>query len=426
MPFLFVTEMSEYKLIVFGSNASMRMGGEAQKPLRFYDAYKQHGWSPTLVVHERNFEELEQLYPCRKEHNIHVLKDTLFQISTYKLHGMSQRFFPFLSPFFGMLIWMSSQAQMKKNLPQICGDRKAVVHIANPISLFAPIVSLPKSMTFIGPLALGPGSSISADRWATKSAFAIKVATGRVLNAMFSGKRHATAIFCDGEHALKVGKRVFGSRPVIHKIPHNGVLDNWFDIERVAEAGEKRILYVGRLDSWKGVNFLIRAVKQLPDDVVLEIIGDGPIRQSLIQEAGSDFGRKIIFTPWLDHVELGMRYARAAVFVAPSYAETGGTSVKEAMAAGIPVVATSWGGHIERLPPDCGELVAPPRQHGEERFPRELARAISSILDDQPAAEARAQRARQYVYDKYRWQNIGMAAISVINTELETSNKSAP
>lgn len=416
--------MNDFKLIVFGANASMRMGGEAQKPFRFYDAYKAHGWSPTLVVHERNIKEVTERYPTSEGHNIYVLKDTKVQSWSYTLSALLRPISPALYPFFSFIIWMIAQRAIQRALPEISQGHRAVVHIVNPISLFVPLLPLPAPhLTVVGPLALGPGSSLTAELGSMKMGFVLKRACGQILNKAIAGKRRANVILCDGAQAVALARRQFGAAPKIHELLHNGVDDSWFDIKRAPDGHQKRVLYVGRLDRWKGVHYLIRAVRKMPEDVILEIIGDGEERKALLREAGPELGRRIIFTSWLSHAEIGSKYAQASVFISPSYAETGGTSLQEAMAAGVPVIATAWGGHIERLPETCGLLIEPPRRHKDAAFPRQIAQAIQQVLDDPRAAQERAEKARKFVYDTARWRIIGAAAVSIIEQEVAKASE---
>lgn len=412
--------MKDLQIIVFGSNASMRMGGEAQKPLRFFDAYRAHGWSPILAVHERNIQEVRERYPDDDMRDVHILNDTKIQIWAFKLSVASQRFFPPLSVLCAIVIWLASQVEFKRALPKIADANKmTVVHVVNPISIFVPLLMLPRSAKIVvGPLALGPGSSLGVESGSNGAALWGKVMLGKLLNTVFPGKRHAAVIFCDGPKAIDIGHRVFGSRPKTHDILHNGVDDRWFDIKREVDPSQKKILYVGRLDKWKGVHHLIDAVKRLEEDVVLEVIGNGPERARLMKLAGAQLDKKIVFLPWLSHDDIKLKYTSSAVFVSPSYAETGGTSVQEAMAAGIPVIATKWGGHIERLPQGCGLPLDPPRKHQEHRFVRDIAEAIEAVLSDPAQAELRAAKARDFAYANFRWKDIAASAITAIEHDV--------
>ena len=82
--------------------------------------------------------------------------------------------------------------------------------------------------------------------------------------------------------------------------------------------------------------------------------------------------------------------SRLAVLVLSSWMENAPLAVLEAMAAGVPVVATRVGGVPELVPEGAGQLVAP----GD---PAALAAAIARLLDDPALADAQAAAARAHV-----------------------------
>ena len=93
----------------------------------------------------------------------------------------------------------------------------------------------------------------------------------------------------------------------------------------------------------------------------------------------------------LDRDALERQYARADVFVLPSYLEGYGMALAEAVAFGLPVVSTTAGAIPETVPANAGIFVAP----GDSRA---LAKALASVIDDGGrraalAANARAARA---------------------------------
>ena len=90
------------------------------------------------------------------------------------------------------------------------------------------------------------------------------------------------------------------------------------------------------------------------------------------------------------HVPAHDALARLRVFVLSSYMENAPLALLEAMAAGVPVVATRVGGVPELVPEGTGLLVAP----GD---PAALAAAIGRLLDDPALARAQAAAARRHV-----------------------------
>ena len=107
--------------------------------------------------------------------------------------------------------------------------------------------------------------------------------------------------------------------------------------------GKKLVLAVGRLVEYKGFNVLIEAAKSLNDDARVVIVGDGPLRENLkalIVRNGLE--NKVYLAGRLSDASLKALFAYAAVYCLPSVnrAEAFGVVLVEAMAHGIPVVAT--------------------------------------------------------------------------------------
>lgn len=100
------------------------------------------------------------------------------------------------------------------------------------------------------------------------------------------------------------------------------------------------LLYVGRLSSEKKIDQLKAVLDALPN-TRLALVGDGPARDELKAHFA---GTKTTFMGYLTGEVLSQAYASADMFVFPSALETFGLVVVEAMAAGLPVVASRVGG----------------------------------------------------------------------------------
>jgi glycosyltransferase involved in cell wall biosynthesis len=140
-------------------------------------------------------------------------------------------------------------------------------------------------------------------------------------------------------------------------------------------------LVVARLAPEKGVDVAIDACREA--GMALVVAGDGPERAALEQRAGDGDVR---FAGHVAERELAELRAGAAVALAPSRsAETFGLAVAEAMAAGLPVVASRVGALPELVEEDA--LVAP----GDAR---ELAGAIARLAGDRAAGARGRERIR--------------------------------
>ncbi|MGA5761054.1 glycosyltransferase [Nonomuraea bangladeshensis] len=161
------------------------------------------------------------------------------------------------------------------------------------------------------------------------------------------------------------------------------------------------ILSIGRMVPRKGVDTVIAALRQVPG-AELVIAGGGPgdeeaVRlRALAAAYGLEERVHVIGSVPRAHVPALMRAADVLVTV-PWYEPFGMVTV-EAMACGVPVVASAVGGHLDTVA-GCGVLVPP-------RRPRALARALLDLLGDEHerarVGAAGARRARE----RYGWPRV--------------------
>ncbi len=137
----------------------------------------------------------------------------------------------------------------------------------------------------------------------------------------------------------------------------------------------KLIGFVGALVPHKAPGDLLEALAQLPREVHAVLAGDGELASTLQERAGAeDLTGRVHF---LGHREdIPGLLSSLDVFCLPSRMEGLGTAVLDAMAAGIPIVATTGGGIPEMVEPDRSGILVPPAA------PDSLARALAAVLSD--------------------------------------------
>ncbi len=198
--------------------------------------------------------------------------------------------------------------------------------------------------------------------------------------------------------------------------------------------GRKVVLYLGRLEEVKGLDYLLRAFARLSlDDALLVVAGDGSLYKSLVTSA-QELGilTKTRFVGYVSTDDAQLYYAVADLFVLPSITvptqkETWGLVVNEAMNQGLPVIAT------EAVGAAAGGLV----QSGvngfvvPERDSAALAQAIERILTDDKLRAEMSQNARRIIAE---WDNERMVkgfrqaidyALHQTNWELAPSSSSS-
>ena len=189
------------------------------------------------------------------------------------------------------------------------------------------------------------------------------------------------------------------------ELTENGVdFDLWNREEHREERALEpaRFVFVGRMVGWKGVDLLLEAWATLkkPSHYRLELIGDGPEHgklQALRDQLG--LASSVEFSGFQTQEECARRLAQADVLILPSLRECGGAVVLEAMASGLPVIATDWGGPAEYLEDSCGILVPVDSRDG---FIAGLAEAIERLGADPDLRRRMGQAGRRRV-QRYSW-----------------------
>lgn len=140
-----------------------------------------------------------------------------------------------------------------------------------------------------------------------------------------------------------------------------------------------RMIYVGRLDRQKGLEYLIEALALLPVDlrerVHLRLIGDGPERHELERKVALLGSSHVTFLGHLAHEEVWAHLRRSDLFVLPSLYEGMSNSLLEAMAAGLPALVTDIMGNNELVCHRKNGILFPPRD------PASIFRAVAEVLE---------------------------------------------
>jgi D-inositol-3-phosphate glycosyltransferase len=216
-------------------------------------------------------------------------------------------------------------------------------------------------------------------------------------------KRHLTDALvlrrADAVVALSNAERDFLMRrywlpPSAVTVIPNGIDTQIFDqTEEISQGGEVSLLFVGQLQAFKGLDYLMEALPAVRDacpQVKLRVVYQTSALLDHYRAYADRLGFRgqIEFAGARTAAELAHLYSTATVVVSPSLGECLSTVVLEAMCCGAPVVATDVGGIREQLDEKTGVIVPP-------RDPAALAHAIRRLLADPGRRLAMGQAARR-------------------------------
>ncbi len=195
---------------------------------------------------------------------------------------------------------------------------------------------------------------------------------------------------------------------------------------RPSDSRPARLCYVGRLSPEKGLHVLVDAFVKIAEqrpDVELDLVGaesvvleemlvglsrdpcvralrrfyPGGYLESLRSRLPAAAAARVTVRGWLPREEVAARLREAALCVNPSLYETFGMGVVEAMACGVPVVATRVGGMLDTVVDGHTGLLV------ERNDVDSLAGAILRLLDDDPLRRSMGAAARRRAVESFSW-----------------------
>lgn len=266
-------------------------------------------------------------------------------------------------------------------LPTLAGSKYQIIHLQKPYDLLPALVARRLSGAKVI-LGCHGEDFYRGDRW-----------LARQIDA---------AVSCSRFNAQTIAGR-YGFTP---EVVFNGIDTDLFHPQppdptlraRLGVAATAPLLlFVGRLQPWKGVETAIRALPQIPQAVLL-IAGDGEDRARLAAIANElGLNERVRFLGSVPRLQLPALYASVDLLVATSHAsETFGIGPVEAQACGLPVVATRFGGFPEVVAAGKTGLLVPPRD------PAALAAAVNELLADPGRRAAMAAAAPAWA-SQFAW-----------------------
>jgi len=217
-------------------------------------------------------------------------------------------------------------------------------------------------------------------------------------------RRGSRVVVFSEEQKQFVVSRYGVSGDMVRIIP-NGVGEEYFNRKTSRETqGLLKLLYVGRLSVQKRVDRLIPIMKQLKGVATLTVVGEGEDRKQLERSAKDERLDNITFVGRKSPEEVRSYHKKADAFITTSDKEGMPLSVLEAMAAGLPVIASDVLG-LRELVGDTGVLVSP---QTTEAF----VLAVKELYEDdakRKTLEKRSiERAEQFTWKKVAGQCMDM------------------
>lgn len=193
------------------------------------------------------------------------------------------------------------------------------------------------------------------------------------------------------------------------------------------DASQPYVLFVGRITRQKGVTHLVDAIPHLPPNTQVVLCAGAPDTPEIAAEMRRKVETVRAINPrviWIEKMlakpEAIQLYSNCSVFCCPSVYEPFGIINLEAMACRAPVVASATGGILEVVVDGVTGYLVPFEQDPTtsfplhpEKFSRELATKVSTLLADPAKAREFGEAGRKRVEDKFSWTAIADQTIGL-------------
>ena len=214
----------------------------------------------------------------------------------------------------------------------------------------------------------------------------------------------------DGKIAVSQPAREFahGHFPGYYNIIPNGVDLEHFspDVAPIEEFrdGKLNILFVGRMEKRKGLNYLLDAFgwvkKELPNSRLIAVGPGSRLRRKYEKKVAKRGLKDVVFVGFASYQELPRYYQTADIFCAPATgAESFGIVLLEAMALGKPIVASNIEGYAGVISDGVDGQLVPPRDS------RSLTQVLLSLASDKPLRREIGAQGRNKAL-RYGWDSI--------------------
>jgi glycosyltransferase involved in cell wall biosynthesis len=186
----------------------------------------------------------------------------------------------------------------------------------------------------------------------------------------------------------------------------------------LAKKDKVTLVTTSRLVHKNAIDDVIRALALLPNTVHFVVYGIGPDEselKALAKKLGVE--QRVEFNGHIDHTELPRVLGESDIFIRPSRSEGMGNSFIEAMAAGLPVIATQEGGIADLLfDTKRNPSTEPTGWAVDKDSPEQIAEAVKEILNTPEQVARVTANAKKMVAEKYDWKGIAEQMSHIFDT----------
>ena len=408
--------MNKLNILIVCEHASNVYGGEAMLPLNYFRLLsKDQNNQVYLITHARVRTSIENLADIKQDHVFYMPDTKVHQI----LNKYSALFPDRISILtFGFLMHLLTQFYQWKLAREIIKTKNIdILHEPAPVSAVLPSVMFCMGVpVVIGPMNGGmtfpPAFKTMAGRL-ERVMYLLTRLLSSVFNLLIPGKFFADILLVANQRTkdalpkLKLGRVI--------EIVENGVFSVVDTPKKAQPKAITNVLYVGRLIDLKVVDIAIDAINVCKSNVKLTILGDGPLKNELMQYATKMAPNKVVFAGMVPHEKTNQYYDEADIFILPSIRECGGAVVLEAMSRGLPAIATAWGGPADYITEETGFLIEPKsKAYMIEQFALTIDRLAQQPNLRYEIGQAAINRVKQcFMWDK-KIQNVKQVYLMAI------------
>ncbi len=172
--------------------------------------------------------------------------------------------------------------------------------------------------------------------------------------------------------------------------------------------GDVMLVTTSRLVEKNAIDDVLKALPLLPSNVKFLIVGTGPDEAALKNLAKNlKLEGRVKFAGYVKYEDVPLYLHASDIFIRPSLSEGMGNSFIEAMAAGLPVIATPVGGIVDFLfDPEKNPELLPTGLYAEVRNPQSIARQVKKLMEDKILKDEIVASGKMLATKKYDWNLI--------------------